>query len=111
MSELVQLHDAAEALKAKGGRMFAICTDAPADSKRVVDKYKLNFSILADEKAEVVRAYGLLHAGGSPTGGDIAIPAHVLIDHSGRIAWRRKSDKIQDRPDPAAIRAAIDRLN
>lgn len=90
--------------------MFAICTDAPSDSKRVVDKYKLNFSILADDKGEVIRQYGLLHAGGSPKGGDIAVPAHVLIDQSGRIAWRRKSEKIQDRPDPAEVKSAIEAL-
>lgn len=110
VSELVQLHDVAEAIKAKGGRMLAICTDAPADSKRVIDRYKLNFSILSDEKGEAIRRYGLLHAGGSPKGGDIAVPAHVLIDSSGRIIWRRKSEKIQDRPDPAEVRAAIEAL-
>lgn len=90
--------------------MFAICTDAPSDSKRVVEKYKLNFSILADDKGDVIRQYGLFHPGGSPKGGDIAVPAHVLIDSSGKIAWRRKSEKIQDRPDPAEIRAAIEAL-
>ncbi len=90
--------------------MLAICTDAPSDSKRVVEKYKLNFSILADDKGDVIRQYGLFHAGGSPKGGDIAVPAHVLIDSSGKIAWRRKSEKIQDRPDPTEIRAAIEAL-
>lgn len=90
--------------------MLAICTDAPADSKRVVDKYKLNFSILSDGKGEVIRKYGLIHAGGSHRGGDIAVPAHVLIDRSGQIAWKRRSDKIQDRPDPAEVRARIESL-
>ena len=90
--------------------MFAICTDAAADSKRVVDKYKLNFSILADDKGEVIRKYGVFHAGGSPKGGDIAVPAHALIDQSGRIVWRKRSEKIQDRPDPAEVRAHIEAL-
>ena len=100
----------ADLLKSKGGRLLAICVDSPEQSKRVVDKYKLNFSILADEKAEVIRQYGLFHPGGSMEGRDIAVPAHVLIDRSGRIAWRHKADKIQDRPDPADVLAAIEAL-
>lgn len=90
--------------------MFAICTDAPADSKRVVDKYKLNFSILSDDTGDVIRKYGLFHVGGSPKGGDIAVPAHVLIDRSGQIVWKRRSDKIQDRPDPAEVKVRIETL-
>ena len=110
VSELVQLHDAADAIHARGGRMLAITTDAPSDCKRVVEKYNLNFSILSDEKAEVLRKYGLVHAGQGPKGQDIAVPAHVLIDRSGKIVWKRRSEKVQDRPDPADVRAQIELL-
>ena len=89
---------------------MAVCVDSPKESKRVVEKHKLNFSILSDEKHEVIRAYGLYHTGGSPDSKDVAVPAHVLIDRSGRIAWRRKATMVQDRPDPAEVRAAIDSL-
>jgi len=89
---------------------MAVSVDPPSDSKRVVDKHKLNFSILADETHQVIRDYGLYHAGASHEGKDAAVPAHVLIDRTGRIAWRKRSDKIQDRPDPADVKAAIDGL-
>lgn len=110
VTELVQLHDVVEALKAKGGRTLAICVDDPKDSKRVVENHKLNLSILADQKHEVIQKYGLVKPGAPPDAKDITVPAHVLIDPSGRIVWRYKSKLVQDRPDPAEIRKAIDAL-
>ena len=81
-------------------RLIALSVDAPQDSKRVVEHDHLPFPILADEKHEVITAYGLVHAHGSPDGKEIAIPAHVLIDHDGKILWKHISERVLDRPDP-----------
>ena len=78
--------------------MFAVSVDAPKDSKRVVEKNKLPFSILGDEQRETIRAYGLVHAKGGPGGGDVAIPADILIDRDGKILWKHVSTNVTDRP-------------
>jgi len=89
-------------LKKLGGRLVAVSVDPPEDSRRVVQRNRLAFPILCDESRDVIRAYGLLHENGGPTG-DVAIPAHVLIDRSGRIVWKQVSSRIQDRPDPRLV--------
>jgi peroxiredoxin Q/BCP len=96
-------------LKEKGGRLLAVAVDSPQQSRRVVEGNDLPFPILCDTEREVVRAYGLLHEDGGQTG-DIAIPAHILIDRGGRIVWRRLSDKVQDRPDPQEVLQQVERL-
>lgn len=101
VSELVGLRELQPSLNKVNGQLFALSVDAPADSKRVVERKNLPFSILADTQREVIRAYGLVHAGQGPGGVDIAMPAHVLIGRDGRIAWRYQSSAVQDRPDPA----------
>ena len=85
-----------------GGTLAAVAVDPPQQSRRVVEGNDLPFAILCDTQREVVRAYGLLHEKGGRTG-DIAIPAHVLIDRDGRIVWRRRSERVQDRPDPRDV--------
>ena len=75
-------------MKDAGGRIYAVSVDPPEQSRRVMEKHHLAFPILSDESREVIRAYGLVHAHGSPDGKDIAVPAHLLIDGSGNIVWR-----------------------
>lgn len=93
-----------------GGRMMAVSVDTPEQSRRVVESRKLPFPILADTQRQVVQAYGLIHKGAGPKGSDVAIPAHVLIDRDGRIAWRHAAKRIQDRPAPSDDLNAIKRL-
>lgn len=74
----------------------------------MVNKSGLNFPILSDPDRKVAREYGLLHAGGAPDGSDIAIPAHILVDRNGKILWQRVAKRIQDRPSPGEVLAAIE---
>lgn len=87
--------------------MLALSVDEPADSARVVREEGLRFPILGDTDREVVRRYGLLHPGGAPDGGDIAVPALLLLRGDGSIAWRHVARRIQDRADPAAVLEAV----
>ena len=107
MAELRGLGGVSDELKKRNGRLLAISTDAPEDSRKVVKRLGLDFPILADVDRQVVKSYGLLHQGGSPDGSDMAVPAHVLIDTSGKIAWRYRAKRIQDRPDPQDVLRAI----
>ncbi len=98
MAELRGLGAINDQLAQQGVRLIALSVDAPKDSKRVVEKNKLPFPILADEQREVLRSYGLVHAKGGPGGSDVAIPADILIDRDGKILWKHVSAKVTDRP-------------
>lgn len=39
--------------------VFGVSTDSPASHKKFITKYELPFPLLADQKKEVVRAYGV----------------------------------------------------
>lgn len=92
-----------------GVRMLAVSVDTPAESARVVARNKLPYPILSDADRTVIREYGLVHKGGGPGRSEIAIPAHILVDHDGRILWRHVATKVQDRADPDDVVAAVRR--
>lgn len=110
MAELVGLRDVSDELGRRGGRLLAISVDAPEDSAKVVKKHNLPFPILADVDRKAIAAYGLVHHGGGLKKEDVAIPAHVLIERGGKIAWRYVARKIQDRPYPSTVLAEIQKL-
>ncbi len=87
--------------------MLAVSVDTPAQSAEVVRKNKLPFAILADVDRQMLRRFGLLHERGGPSGEDIALPAHLLIDRDGHIRWRWLSRSVQDRPSPEVLRQQI----
>lgn len=95
----------------RGGTLLAVSVDSPEQSARVVERNKLAFPILSDADRAVIRAYGVVHAKGSPNGGDIALPSQFLIDRSGRIAWRSIAKRTNVRPDPSEILAQVRALN
>ena len=97
-------------MREKGGSLLAISVDPPEDSLRVVEQEHLPFPILSDAARQVVKSYGLLHAGGGLDGEDIAIPAQLLLERDGRIVWRHVARRIQDRAYPAETLAPIGRL-
>ncbi len=90
-----------------GGRLLAVSVDPPQRSAQVVERNGLEFPILADTEREVIRAYGVVHAGGGPEGGDIAIPAQFLIGRDGKILWRFVSSHVQYRVDPDELLRTI----
>lgn len=106
MSELRGLGAIHRQLAGAGVQLVAVWVDPPEKSRQAIAQHDLPFSILSDTEAKVIRQYGLLHADGSPFGGDIAVPAQVLIDQDGAIIWRRMANRITDRPDPEQVLAA-----
>lgn len=83
--------------------MMVVSADGPERSQQVIDRNDLKFTFLSDRERAVIRDYGVLHAGGGPSGEDIALPAQFLIDRDGRILWRRVAGRIQDRPGPKEV--------
>ena len=106
-SELRGLGAVSEVLAKRGGAVLAVSVDGPEPSRALIDSEDLRFRLLSDTSLDVVRRYGLLHAGGGPGGADIAVPALFLVRPDGRIAWRHVARRAQDRADPQEILAAI----
>lgn len=90
-------------LAAMGVTLVAISVDSPERSREVVERDGLAFSILADERFDVIEPLGLVHRGGGPGGSNIAIPAHVLVDADGRVLWKYVSDRVQNRLAPRDV--------
>jgi peroxiredoxin len=90
--------------------VIAVSVDPPAESQRLAQAEDLRFPILADSELALIRALGLVHPGGSPAGGDIAVPAMLLVEAGGRVRWRHRAGAIQERPDPSDLAAEIGKL-
>ena len=97
-------------MRGAGGSILAISVDAPAVLRRLALDEGLAFRLLSDAEGEVIRAYGVVHAGGGLDGEAIAVPAQVLLRPDGTIAWRHVAERITDRPPPEQILAAIREL-
>lgn len=96
-------------MKSAGGTLMAISADEPADARRIAERFRLEFPVLADPKLEVISAYGVRHVGGLGDR-DIAAPAHFLIGTDGKVKWRFISRRQQERAGRAADTGAIEAL-
>jgi peroxiredoxin len=98
MTELRGLAQHAEELAQRKVKVIAISVDDQDHAHEVWDKVaSRKFSILSDPGAQVIREYGLLHAGGRKDQ-DIALRATVFIDPKGIEKWRRASQSVPDIP-------------
>ena len=84
-------------------------TDRAMPLKKLSEKQNYDFTVIADEKAEIAKQY---KAFGKPVDFDmikieIAIPTTYLVNANGKITWRYLGNKT-DRPSIEAILDAID---
>lgn len=86
--------------------MSADATDA---SKSFARDQGVEFPLLADQGARVVREYGLLHEGAGLEAPDIAIPAQFLLDSDRKILWRHVAKRVQDRADPERLLRVVEK--
>jgi peroxiredoxin len=99
-----------EEFRTRGVRIAAISVDSNRESQTLCRDQGYTFLFLSDPKTEVIRRYGVLHAGAGENGRDIARPAEFLIDASGAIRWINLTDDIRVRARPETVIQAIDRL-
>jgi len=90
-------------LEAHGLRIIAISADPPEINSQHCQKLGIAFPVLTDPQTEVIRRYGLLHAGGGPKGADISRPAEFLIDHTGTIRWVNLTESVIARARPEQV--------
>ena len=86
----------------------AISVDSTEDSAKLSQAKGYTFPVLSDPNAEVIRRYGLLHPKGGEDGHDIARPAEILIDSSGKIRWENLTDDLLVRARPGQVLQAFD---
>ena len=77
--------------------MIAISVDTPEASRNLCSKAGYTFPLLSDPKAEVIRRYNLLHAGGGPNQSDISRPAEFLVDSTSTVRWVNLTEDIRVR--------------
>ena len=99
-----------ELLSARGVRVVAISVDPPEQSLDLASKRGYTYPILSDEKAEIIRLYDLLHAGGGMGGADIARPAEFLLDRDGVVSWVNLTDNYKTRATPAMVLKGLDEI-
>ena len=92
----------------RGIRLVAISVDPPQVSRQHCRKQGYTYAFLSDPRAEVIRRYGLLHAGGGSKGADISRPAEFLVDSGGTIRWVNLTEAINVRARPGQVLEAMD---
>jgi peroxiredoxin len=88
--------------------VVGISVDSPEINRRQCRKLGYKFTLLSDEKAEVIRRYDVLHPGAGPKGADIARPAEFLVDSTGTIRWVNLTENIAVRARPNQVLEALD---
>jgi len=106
---LEKLNNNIDDIKKKDVKLIVIMTDRAMSIKKLAEKQNYDFTIIADEKAEISKQY---KAYGKPIDFDmikieIAIPTTYLINTKGKIVWRYLGDKT-NRPSIESILEAID---
>ena len=100
--EACSLRDAFAELKAKGVTVFGVSHDSPAAQKAFKEKYNLPFTLLADEKGELIQAFGV-------PANQLGIAARQsFLVKDGKIVWRDlKASTDQQAKDVLAAVAAL----
>ena len=79
--------------------ILAISTDDLSGAAFAVDGLGLEFPILYDPEASVVKEYGVFNL----LGDRMAAPATLLLDRTGKIQWQYVGKSINDRPSNQEI--------
>jgi len=95
---------------ARGVRIVAVSVDPPDVTRQHAEKQGYAYTFLSDPKAEVIRRWNLLHAGGGIGGADIARPAEFLIDSTGTVRWLNLTESYRVRPTGEQLLKVLDEL-
>jgi len=83
--------------------ILAISTDTIENSKRTKEEFDIQYPVLSDPEADVIRDYGVYS-----WEEDIAFPATFIIDREGIIRWQ--SPVIGEREYPDTILMELEKI-
>ncbi len=91
--------------------MVAISVDEPKDTRALVERQNqrgapLALALACDPTRKATKAFGVYDYDH-----DIALPATLILDKKGEIAWKYIGDSVFDRPEEDALVAALKRLS
>ncbi len=78
-AEACNFRDNNELYENAGVKVLGVSVDGQKSHKKFVDKYNLNFTLVADDKKSIAQSYGVL-------GGNTASRVTYLINREGKIA-------------------------
>lgn len=81
--------------------VLAISVDVPEAVRAWARSRDLGFTLLHDADARVTRQYGLTYP--HERHGDVPVPATLILDADGRLAWFHVATTVRDRPAPEEI--------
>ena len=93
-----------------GAQILAVSVDPQGRSQQLAAGLRLSYRFLSDRNLEVIRRYGLEHAGAGRGGQDVARPTTIIVDRAGVIRWMSLPDRYSIRADPQEIVAAVKAL-
>jgi peroxiredoxin len=107
VAELQGLGAALSEVERAGVEIVALSPDSNEQSQKLADGLHLSYRFVADRELAVARSWGLVHAGGGPSGQDVPRPSTVVLDRDGVVRWFSVSRNYQVRPDPADVLGAV----
>lgn len=108
---------------------MAISPQLPEKSRELIEKHKLKFEILSDEKNSVARAYGLawelpddlknlylqggvdLEASNGEDSWTLPMPARYIIDQDSTVRYARVAPDHTHRPEPDETLEALKKIS
>lgn len=104
LGELERAHDA---FAQRNTRIVAVSVE-PVDEARKTQETYPHLVVLADPDRNLTTAAALVHPHEGPNGSDIAVPATILVDRNGTVAWMGQPGNLSERPSAAELLTAVD---
>ena len=105
-AQLVELQQNYQEIVSLGAEVLAVSTDDLAGAGYTVEGRGIQFPVLYDPEAEVVRQYGVYDL----LGDGMAAPSTLVLDKSGVIRWQYVGTSKSDRPSLSSITDALKEL-
>ena len=117
MAQIKEIASQYKELEQRGVNMIFVSPQPHSFSKKLADKYKLNFNFLTDVNNTVAKQLGIFAKNGIPAGfqvlgydSDTVLPTVIITDANGKIVFADLTDNYRIRPEPETFLKVIDSL-
>ncbi|MFS4494135.1 peroxiredoxin family protein [Maribacter sp. 2308TA10-17] len=117
MAQIKEIAAQYEELEKLGVNTVLISPQPHTQTKKLVNKFKLNFNFLVDRKNKVAKQLGILAENGIPAGfqvlgydSDTVMPTVVITNKEGEIIFADLTDNYRVRPEPETFLKVIKEL-